>query len=745
MEDEELVPDPGEPSGDAGPNSLEEVLQLEAECLAAELQELEDEGGVEPSLLEELENGVESAAESLVTMREARNRIAEVRKDRGFGKVGSGKGGSSKGGKQKMHGNQSASQKQTTICWDCGEKGHWGGDPQCSKPGAGLFRPKGKGGVNNSQNPKQVKITESLNTEHSVATVESSEKEATAHEVMACDGMALSLEDVLNKRHEASAVQPPGLSSDKKLVGALDSACNRTCSGEVWLQHYLQSLKEAPPEIRKLVQSHPEGEVFRFGNGGCKTSYVRYRLPMMLGGSLLTFWVSVVDVPSLGLLLGRDFLDAIGAVLSFSRKMLRADLLDGKLVKLKQLLAGHFALPLAPSCWSPPGALRWKRMGQDGVVEIQVTSQDWLRRKLDAHAIPDARVHEHLVTEQSLRTADLAHSGLDVTSSLSTASQPLAHAAQEMSRPRVAASSTTSPTRSSTGVRALHGSGRQVLDKSGRTVGQMASNGSSAVVPRRLAHSWYALMAAAAAVSAVCAIPLSQCQHREPVVFAKRANGVLKGMATEACRTCPSQQGLQPSESFGVDMVPEPPWSEAGIHGGPVAGWDDGGQTDERIINRYEEGRSRRGKEGGRGGPQIWTSGRSSSSHGRSSRWTSFFESRPSTSGSVAQHRRVGSQVDCGPVEGEVQGDDPGHQVWSKQPIEEPEFSNGGAWKSSTSSGGPSTGLKLSRISWSDYGGASRDASPTRAKVPKHAASSLFPHDSDASWTVSSGGKSSIQ
>lgn len=87
-------------------------------------------------------------------------------------------------------------------------------------------------------------------------------------------------------------------------------------------------------------------------------------------------------------------------------------------------------------------------------------------------------------------------------------------------------------------------------------------------------------------------------------MFAKRANGVLKGMATEACRTCSSQQGLQPSEFFGVDMVPEPPWFEDGIHGGPVAGWDDGSQTDEGIINRYEEGRSRRGKEGSRGGPQ---------------------------------------------------------------------------------------------------------------------------------------------
>ena len=162
-DEEELVPaedDPGAQNGEAP--SLEEVLQMEAECLASELQELEDEGVVEPALIEELESGVETEAESLVTMREARNRIAEVRKDRGFGKIGGGKG--QKGKQPKVHGNQATALKSSTTCWDCGEKGHWAGDSQCMRPGAGLHKPKGKGGNNNG--PKQVKITESLNTEH---------------------------------------------------------------------------------------------------------------------------------------------------------------------------------------------------------------------------------------------------------------------------------------------------------------------------------------------------------------------------------------------------------------------------------------------------------------------------------------------------------------------------------------------------------------------------------------------------
>ena len=749
MEEEELVPAQDEAGDGSGPKSLEEVLQMEAECLAAELQELEDEGSVEPGLLEDLENGVESAAESLVTMREARNRIAEVRKDRGFGKIGTGKGGSSKGGKSKMHGNQSASQKQTTICWDCGEKGHWGGDAQCTKPGAGLFKPKGKG-VSNHNNPKQVKITESLNTEHSVATVEMAENEKSTHEVMACSNVALSLEDVLNQRHEASAVQPPGLSSDKRLVGALDSACNRTCSGEVWLQHYLQSLNEAPPEIQKLVQSCPESEVFRFGNGGCKTSYVRYRLPMMLGGSLLTFWVSVVDVPSLGLLLGRDFLDAIGAVLSFSRKMLRADLLDGSLVKLKQLMAGHFALPLAPPTWSTPGALRWKRLGQDGVVEIQVTSQDWLKRKLDAHAIPDARVHEHLVTEQGLRTADLSYSGLAVASSMSTASQPLAHAAQEMSRPQVATSSTTSPTRSSLGVRALlHGSSRQVLDQSNKSGRKMEQNDAARVPSRRLAHSWYALMAAATAISALCSVPIPQCEYRQPVVFAKRANGGIKGASTEACRTCTSQQDLHPRESFGTDLVPQPLGSQAGLHGGSVVGWNDGGQTAQGCSQYHEEGGRGRCKEGSGRSTEGWTSGGGSSSYGGPQRWIASSQRRPSSSCSFTSDRCLRSEADCSTTEGQVQRRDQGHQVWSKQFFSE--FGNQPSEKegrgSSRAIGKSPTAAGISRfrgVFGSFNGGTSRFAGATGAEVPEHAESGLHPHDSDAGQSISSGSKSPV-
>ena len=181
----------------------------------------------------------------------------------------------------------------------CGEPGHWGGDPQCTRPGAGLFRPKGKGG-NNQNATKHVKITEALNTEHAVETVDCDLQ--PDHEVMVCDSM--TWHEALNFDQNAKAKQPAELASDKKLVGALDSACNRTCSGAIWINNYIDSLSTAPHFIKNLITSTPENEVFRFGNGGCNTSFKRFRIPMMIGDVLLCVWVSVVDVPSLGLLLG---------------------------------------------------------------------------------------------------------------------------------------------------------------------------------------------------------------------------------------------------------------------------------------------------------------------------------------------------------------------------------------------------------------------------------------------------------
>ena len=124
----------------------------QCEVLASELQRAEEEG-VPSEMLEGLEIGVEKAAESLATMREARQKLNDTRKDRGFGGKGAGKSNVPKG---KPPGNQVTARKQDPQhpCWDCGQTGHWLGNPQCPRPGAGLHLP------GNKKKPKQIKIVE---------------------------------------------------------------------------------------------------------------------------------------------------------------------------------------------------------------------------------------------------------------------------------------------------------------------------------------------------------------------------------------------------------------------------------------------------------------------------------------------------------------------------------------------------------------------------------------------------------
>ena len=83
------------------------------------------------------------------------------------------------------------------------------------------------------------------------------------------------------------AMLTAGLAADKSLVGALDSACSRTCAAEQWLREYLAKLSDAPSEVQALVEEKPETENFKFGNGGVLPSATRWRIPAIIGGRLV--------------------------------------------------------------------------------------------------------------------------------------------------------------------------------------------------------------------------------------------------------------------------------------------------------------------------------------------------------------------------------------------------------------------------------------------------------------------------
>ena len=232
-----------------------------------------------------------------------------------------------------------------------------------------------------------------------------------------------------------------GLSADKSLVGALDSACNRTCAGEQWIREYLAKLTEAPREVQALVKEKPETENFKFGNGGVLPSATRWRIPAVIGGQLVCVWVSTVPVPSLGLLLGRDVLDGLGGVLDFSERTLMCRVLGQAPTALVQLAAGHLAVSLIPEQWPGLTKDRWRRLGPDGVLEMPINCRAWAAhlmkgRSTSAGLCNEPGQHSHNLTGASLTLGQMA---FDFHSVLTTLAQSNMSSTPPVSEPDILA------------------------------------------------------------------------------------------------------------------------------------------------------------------------------------------------------------------------------------------------------------------------------------------------------------------
>ena len=624
-EDDEVPEDEEEmiPENENGGNNLEEVLQAEAEILASEIEEaLED--GIDASLVQDMEETVESAADALVTMREARHKLAEVKKDRGYGKV-SPTGTSTTSTKAKVDAKKSSGKYP---CFDCGKVGHWAGDSSCSSPGAGIGRKSSR------KPPKSVRVVETLNTEHVVDGPiddgHDSNEVLTVTKVNPNMSMSEALEQSSTKR-EIYAVST-GLAQDKRLVGALDSACNRTVTGPQWLQTFLHALHDAPQDVRDLISKTDETETFKFGDGGTQVSHERWRLPMMIADVLVCFNVSIVPVPSLGLLLGRDFLETLGATMDFSRKIIKFDFIGSAAIHLKQLTAGHYLLPLLPQAWKRVGPQRWRKFGIDGVVELQLSTRKWLDQKLGGR-IPQGQqsTHEHYLTERSLKASLAVHNLVDVDGHNTDDVFPAVQAVvQETCMTCPAATSFTTP--SSTTSLTSRSSARSCRECLTVTHGfstqrqrspQVAKTGAQNGRKIPLAPFWVALMACAASWSATSTVSVPSCRQPGPVAEASNydggewhsaSRGASKGLGCKELQ-CPKLPRRDPAE--------KPLRHQDELLGGPAArrhdGWEGRGGTcisSQARCHERGQGEGRLGAEEGpgrrRGEGDDWSPRRSS-------------------------------------------------------------------------------------------------------------------------------------
>ena len=615
------------PGGDdeMEPQTLEEVLTTEAEVLAAELDEAAAQG-VDADTLQEIEESVEAAAEAFLTMKEARSKLQEVRKDRGYGKAPS-PASSSVANKVNLK-----KQSDRHPCFDCGLAGHWAGDPECQKPGQQLGRKKGKAVQ------KQVKVTEALNTEHT-------DEADPEHEVLVLRHQPQVLTDAfvstVQNFHEPKEVNALGLALDKRLVGALDSACNRTCTGMDWLNSFLQRLRStAPEEVIALVKCEPEKETFRFGNGGTQVSKERWRLPTMVGGAIICFWTSVVPVASLGLLLGRDFLEAVGAVMSFSRKALRCDHLDGKEIPLSQLTAGHYALHLLPSSWPGLGSQKWRRFGLDGILEVQSSFERWVHRRLkmvDGPRSSTSLGHDHFLAESSVKAGELVRNVLAPTFSGSV---------QALSMPRTSergisstTSSTTRSTSRSTTRSPLNGGRKQQARPNEPEHQQVAKNVAPPSRTVSMGSERCTAVGPAKALLAVLAAALSIFGHPGPLVAARSTTG-----GRWSCEQATPGHGLHDGplrvqEPGGVHALARPTWHDDGLLRRPCVDGNDSCKSRQGVEEEGERRRFGRSQEGGPPGRTGREQGGTGSLAHRTSRWTSTTSRRPDQVGSSVERQ----------------------------------------------------------------------------------------------------------
>ena len=588
--------------------------------------------------------------------------------------------------------------------------------------GAGLFLPPGK------KKPKQVKIIESHATEITEA-VGSSETPGGEHEIQMAEsagGKTLSAA-LLCGSHEVHVSGGPHLMSDKKLVGALDSACNRTCTGSTWLQGYLDALKQAPDFIQNLISSEPESEVFRFGNGGTQQFVRRWRLAMKVGSTSVCIWTSVVNVPSLGLLLGRNFLDATGAVLSFSRRILRADHLDGSHIRLRQLMAGHFALQLLPSCWPALGAQKWRKLGVDGVLECQVSGSEWLKRRFQACRILSKPSHEHLITEHAEKMADISMSGMKVQDLIA-----------DMARdsPTFFNSRDTYSSQKASSFLRTNGNGTR------RMPSKMGTNGQTFLRPSSMARLRPFALALAATVVALCAIPISFGWGSRSMGASSGSYGHQPFYVKEVPHPSTSTQSLYGPESPRSASASRQNWMGTLIRGRSDIGRNAVGKTLQTSDCEAQGGSSGRVQTRGRANPSEGSVGGSSSQHPWSSRRSSKSQGRPREALSCLVCGG-GPQGHCGSLEGQDQANDRHYEVGRSTSSQGKELSDSPSIVTGISQAEANISIdrqplvlsQLPRKGDGDSRSAQQPHESARGQISKHASTDHAPRDvCSADW-----------
>ena len=201
--------------------------------------------------------------------------------------------------------------KRTSHCAACGEKGHWQGDAACSmsKKNEQDNPAGGKGGFSKGNNardgakgngPKGAKkvmtVQHACGTQSSVSfeDEEPAETFGSYFNTLVCYSMPTT--NPIHKVFTSSLVDFAG-------HVVLDTACQKVCCSEVWLQQHLKILNK----LKLHGKNTPEKEGFQFGHGDRQYSFQHTFFPACFNGDAGTnclIGASVLggdnDIPLLG-------------------------------------------------------------------------------------------------------------------------------------------------------------------------------------------------------------------------------------------------------------------------------------------------------------------------------------------------------------------------------------------------------------------------------------------------------------
>ena len=158
--------------------------------------------------------------------------------------------------------------------------------------------------------------------------------------------------------------------------------------------------------MQSLVEVKTQVDYFRFGNGGVLQSSQRVRLPVPLLDRIVLIWICEIPCESLGCLLGKDFLESMGAVLDFVGNRMQLKFLGDRWIPLSKMKAGHYGLNLLPadlSRWPKLSDEAWHDVGVGGVCEVQCTGKMmWKVQTKMSAASGDLNMVVHFIPEPYL-------------------------------------------------------------------------------------------------------------------------------------------------------------------------------------------------------------------------------------------------------------------------------------------------------------------------------------------------------